>query len=63
MTKSKTTTSFRFDTDFIDLLDAWSFVSGKDKGVLLQEAFCEYTKMQQNVDIASKVKKVTEILK
>ncbi|ANY67291.1 hypothetical protein BBD42_13015 [Paenibacillus sp. BIHB 4019] len=61
MTKSDTTTSYKFDDDFIKLLDAWSYATKKDKGTLLQEAFREYT--QQNSDIARKVNTVSEILK
>ncbi|ANY68672.1 hypothetical protein BBD42_21025 [Paenibacillus sp. BIHB 4019] len=63
MTKSKTTSSFRFDIDFIDLLNTWSFVSKREKGALLQEAFREYTKMKQNSDIAEKVNMILESLK
>ena len=60
--KSKTTTSFRFDDDFIELLNAWSFVSNKEKGDLLQDAFREYTKLKQNAGVAEKVDKVLNIL-
>ncbi|MHA6533709.1 hypothetical protein [Paenibacillus sp. sgz500992] len=63
MTKSKTTSSFRFDIDFIDLLNTWSFVSKKEKGVLLQDAFREYAKMKQNSDVAQKVNMILESLK
>ncbi|GAA4827884.1 hypothetical protein GCM10023310_00690 [Paenibacillus vulneris] len=63
MTKSETTTSFRFDNDFIDLLNTWSFVTNKEKGVLLQEAFREYIKLNQNANIAQKVDRVSKILK
>ncbi|MDF2648481.1 MAG: hypothetical protein K0Q73_4286 [Paenibacillus sp.] len=63
MTKSKTTSSFRFDIDFIDLLNTWSFVSKREKGVILQDAFREYTKMKQNSDIAEKVNKILDSLK
>jgi hypothetical protein len=63
MKKSDTTTSFRFDNDFIDLLNIWSFVSKKEKGVLLQDAFREYIKMEQNSETAEKVNKISEILK
>ncbi|CAM4410891.1 hypothetical protein [Paenibacillus xylanexedens] len=62
MAKSKTTTSFRFEDDFIELLDTWSFVTNKEKGVLLQEAFREFAKMEQNADTAAKVKKVSDVL-
>ncbi|MBA9086580.1 hypothetical protein D3C81_2174300 [compost metagenome] len=63
MTKSKTTSSFRFDIDFIDLLNTWSFVSKREKTVLLQDAFREYAKMKQNSDIAEKVNMILESLK
>ncbi|MHA6530212.1 hypothetical protein [Paenibacillus sp. BAC0078] len=63
MAKSKTTSSFRFDDDFIDLLNTWSFVSKKEKSILLQEAFREFTNLPQNADIAKKVELVTESLK
>ncbi|GMX60616.1 hypothetical protein Elgi_06850 [Paenibacillus elgii] len=63
MTKSKTTSSFRFDIDFIDLLNTWSFVSKREKSALLQDAFREYTKMKQNSDIAEKVNMILESLK
>jgi hypothetical protein len=63
MAKSETTSSFRFDNDFIDLLNIWSFVSKKEKGVLLQDAFREYIKMEQNSETAEKVNKISEILK
>lgn len=63
MTKSKTTSSFRFDIDFIDLLNTWSFVSKREKSVLLQDAFREYAKMKQNSDIAEKVNMILESLK
>jgi hypothetical protein len=63
MAKSDTTTSFRFNNDFIDLLNIWSFVSKKEKGVLLQDAFREYIKMEQNSETAEKVNKISEILK
>ncbi|MEK8128644.1 hypothetical protein WMW72_12075 [Paenibacillus filicis] len=63
MTKSKTTTSFKFDDDFIALLDAWAFVTKQEKGVLLQEAFREYIKTEQNSDVAGKVNTVLEIMK
>jgi predicted transcriptional regulator len=63
MTKSKTTSSFRFDNDFIDLLDTWAFVTKKEKGVLLQDAFREYIKMEHNSNSALKVDRVIESLK
>jgi hypothetical protein len=63
MAKSDTTTSFRFNNDFIDLLNIWSFVSKKEKGVLLQDAFREYIKMEQNSETAEKVNKISNILK
>jgi predicted DNA-binding protein len=63
MKKSETTTSFRFDSEFIELLNTWSFVSKKEKGVLLQDAFREYIKMEQNSETAEKVNKISEILK
>lgn len=63
MTKSKTTSSFRFDIDFIDLLNTWSFVSKREKSALLQDAFREYAKMKQNSDIADKVNMILESLK
>ncbi|WP_020615713.1 hypothetical protein [Paenibacillus daejeonensis] len=61
MTKSKTTTSYRFDDDFIDLLDTWAFVSQTEKGVLLQEAFRSYT--EQNPGMSEKVQKVQQIMR
>ena len=57
------TSSFRFDLEFIDLLNTWSFVSKKEKTLLLQEAFITYTKMQQNEHINSKVEMILESLK
>jgi predicted transcriptional regulator len=63
MSKSKTTTSFRFDDDFIGLLNAWSLVTRTDKAALLQEAFREYIKLDRNADTAKKVNRVTGILK
>ncbi|MNW36177.1 hypothetical protein D3C74_131860 [compost metagenome] len=63
MTKSKTTSSFRLDDDFIELLDTWAFVAQVEKGILLQDAFREYTKMKQNSDIAQKVETVRGIMK
>jgi hypothetical protein len=38
-------------------------VTKKEKGALLQEAFREYTKMQQNQEVANKVEMVLKILK
>lgn len=63
MAKSNTTTSYKFDDDFIALLDTWAHVTGKDKGSLLESAFGEYSKMPQNSAIAKKVDTVTKILK
>ncbi|WP_217562743.1 hypothetical protein [Paenibacillus sp. GbtcB18] len=63
MTKSDTTTSFRFDDDFIELLNTWSFMTKKDKGALLQDAFREYARLEQNSDVAKKVNSISEILK
>lgn len=63
MTKSKTTSSFRFDIDFIDLLNTWSFVSKREKSALLQDAFREYVKMKQNSDTADKVNMILESLR
>lgn len=63
MTKSETTTSFNFDNDFIELLNTWAFVSKIEKGALLQEAFREYARLEQNSDVAEKVNRVSEILK
>jgi predicted TIM-barrel fold metal-dependent hydrolase len=40
-----------------------SFVSKREKGVLLQDAFREYTKMKQNSDVAEKVNMILESLK
>ncbi|WP_036710455.1 hypothetical protein [Paenibacillus pinihumi] len=62
MTKSTTTTSFRLDDDFLKLLDAWAFVTKREKGALLQEAFQQYVKLDQNSTLAAKVKKVSDIL-
>lgn len=63
MKTSTKTTSFRFELDFIDLLNTWSFVSKKEKTQLLQEAFRAYTKMKQNEDVNEKVKMILENLK
>ena len=56
----KTTTSFRFEAEFIDLLNTWSFVTKKEKNLLIQEAFREYTKMKKNEYFAGQVKSVIE---
>lgn len=63
MAKSETTTSYRFDNDFIELLNTWSFITKRDKGDLLQDAFREYTKTTGAVDVAQKVNKVMKIIK
>jgi hypothetical protein len=63
MKQQTKTSSFRFDLDFIDLLNTWAFVSKREKTVLLQEAFIAYTKMKQNEDVNSKVEMILESLK
>ncbi|MEY9097087.1 hypothetical protein [Paenibacillus sp. RC84] len=63
MTKSDTTTSFRFDDDFIELLNTWSFMTKKEKGALLQDAFREYAQLEHNSDVAQKVNTIMEIMK
>jgi len=45
----------------LNSLYTWSFVTKKETGALLQEAFHEFAK--QNPDISEKVKLVFEILK
>lgn len=59
-TKSST---FRFDLEFVDLLNTWSFVSKKEKTQLLMEAFRSFTKMKQNEDIHAKVEMILEQMK
>ena len=64
MAKTPTKMStFRFDLDFIDLLNTWSFVSKTEKTTLLTEAFKIYTSLPQNEDMNTKVQTVLEQMK
>jgi hypothetical protein len=64
MAKTPTKMStFRFDLDFIDLLNTWSFVSKTEKTTLLTEAFKTYTQLPQNKDMNAKVHKILEQIK
>ena len=55
--------TFRFDLDFIDLLNTWSFVSKTEKTRLLIEAFKIYTSLPQNKDMNAKVQMILEQMK
>lgn len=55
--------TFRFDLDFVDLLNTWSFVSKTEKTTLLTEAFKIYTTLPQNADMNAKVKMILEQMK
>ena len=55
--------TFRFNLDFIDLLNTWSFVSKTEKTRLLTEAFKAYTNLPQNSDMNAKVQMILEQMK
>ena len=55
--------TFRFELDFIDLLNTWSFVSKTEKTRLLTEAFKIYTSLPQNKDMNAKVNMILESMK
>jgi hypothetical protein len=55
--------TFRFDLEFVDLLNTWSFVSKTEKTILLQEAFKAYATLPQNRDMNAKVQMILENLK
>jgi len=63
MSTTKKMSTFRFDLDFIDLLNTWSFVSKTEKTTLLTEAFKIYTSLPQNKDMNAKVQMILEQLK
>jgi hypothetical protein len=54
---------YRFDADLIELLNAWAFVSKKNKGALLQEAFRAYASMKENENTMMAVLTIQENMK